>query len=300
VSATPQPANAFTATDFAAAAALNIMWGLNLIAVKMAVDLIEPLTAAWLRQLMVLIICLPFLKVVPGRMKPLLWLGVLSGGLFYIIVNMSLKVSDNVPALAIAGQLGAPFSLILAIIIFKERIHKARLIGVALAFAGVVLLVFDPQAANEIPGLTLSAIASLIWAICSLIQRHLRGVPVLTIYAWVGLVGATVLLPLAWFAEPEAMHNLKNVPLSSFGWVLFSALGSTVIGQGCMSYLLQRHTVTTVVPMTLLNPVIAVVTAAWWFGTAITPVMIVGGLIVFVGIAIITIRTAKARELAGE
>jgi O-acetylserine/cysteine efflux transporter len=293
-------ANPFTAKDLAAAAALNIMWGLNLVAVKMAVDLIEPLTAAWLRQVMVLIICLPFLKIMPGRMKPLLWLGALSGGLFYIIVNMSLAVSDNVPALAIAGQLGAPFSLILAVIIFKEKVHATRMIGMALAFAGVVLLVFDPAIVNEIPGLALSALASLIWAICSLIQRHLRGVPVMTIYAWVGLIGATILLPIAWAMEPEAMHGLKDVPLSTFGWVLFSALGSTVIGQGCMSYLLQRHPVSTVVPTTLLNPVISVLTAAWWFSTPLTPVMAIGGLIVLAGVAIVTIRTARAREEAGQ
>ena len=291
-----QPSTPFTATDLAAAIAMNLMWGLNLIAVKIAVDLISPMTAAWLRQLMVLIICLPFLKIVDGKMRELVALGLLSGALFYIVINISLAVSDNIGALAIAGQLGAPFSLILAVIVLKEKIARYRIIGMALSFIGVVVLVFDPAAVDEQLGIALTVIASLIWAICSLIQRRLQGVRVLTIYAWVGLVGATILLPIAWLAEPAAFARVHALPLSAFGWILFSALGSTVIGQGAMSYLIQRHPVSTVVPMTLATPVISVIAAAWWFGTQLTPVMIFGGLIVMAGIAIVTIRTANARE----
>jgi O-acetylserine/cysteine efflux transporter len=285
-----------TAQDIAIAAAMNLMWGLNLIAVKMAVDLISPLTAAWLRQIMVLIICLPALKIIPGKMRELLLLGVLSGALFYIFINFSLAVSDNVSALAIAGQLGVPFSLILAIIFLKERVQKYRIVGMGLSFVGVILLVFDPAAVDEGAGIALTAAGSLVWAVCSLIQRRLIGVPVLTIYAWVGLIGSIILLPIAYMIEPQSLKNLPQLPLSTFGWILFSALGSTVIGQGAMSLLLQRHPVSSVVPLTLLTPVISVVVAAYYFKTPLTPIMIIGGLIVMAGVAIVTIRTAMAKE----
>jgi O-acetylserine/cysteine efflux transporter len=296
VSEEAQPNRPFSGTDYVAIIVMNLMWGLNLIAVKMGVELSEPMTAAWLRQLFVLIICIPFLKFVPGKMRELLALGVLSGGMFYIAVNWSLAVSDNVAALAIAGQLGAPFSLILAVIVLKERIAAYRIAGMALSFVGVVLLVFDPKAVGEELGIALTVVASLLWAICSLIQRRLQGVAVLTIYSWVGLVGASILLPVAFLTEPDAMRQVHSLPLSTFGWILFSALGSTVIGQGCMSYLIQRHPVSTVVPMTLATPVISVIAAAYWFERPLTPVTIAGGLIVLAGIAIVTIRTANARE----
>jgi O-acetylserine/cysteine efflux transporter len=293
---TAHPHHRFTGYDVLVAIAMNVMWGLNLIAVKMGVDLVQPLTAAWLRQVMVMLICLPALRIIEGRMRELILLGVLAGGAFYIIVNISMAVSTNVSALAIAGQLGAPFSLILAVLFLGEKVHKYRIAGMALAFSGVVLLVFDPHAVDERLGLGLTAIASFIWAVCSLIQRRLVGVPVLTIYAWVGFVGTLVLFPVALLAEPEGMASLSQVPLSTFGWILFSALGSTVIGQGAMSILLQRHPVSTVVPLTLPTPVIAVLAASVWFGTRLTPVMIAGGVIVLAGVAIVTLRTAQATE----
>jgi O-acetylserine/cysteine efflux transporter len=244
----------------------------------------------------VLLICLPALRIVEGRMRELILLGALAGGAFYIVVNISMAVSTNVSALAIAGQLGAPFSLVLAVIFLGERIHKYRIAGMTLAFAGVVLLVFDPHAVDERLGLALTALASFIWAICSLIQRRLIGVPVLTIYAWVGLVGTLVLLPVALIAEPAGMASVSDLPLSTLGWILFSALGSTVIGQGAMSLLLQRHPVSAVVPLTLPTPVISVIAASVWFGTPLTPVMIAGGVIVLAGVAIVTLRTAQAGE----
>lgn len=293
---TPAAHPKFSSADALIALVMNVMWGLNLIAVKMSVDLVQPLTAAWLRQVMVLLICLPALRIIEGRMRELILLGGLAGGAFYIIVNISMAVTDNVSALAIAGQLGAPFSLILAILFLGEKVHKYRIAGMALAFAGVVMLVFDPAAGKEMLGLALTALGSLIWAICSLIQRRLVGVPVLTIYAWVGLVGTLVLLPCALWAEPAAMATLSDLPLASFGWILFSALGSTVIGQGAMSLLLQRHPVSAVVPLTLPTPVISVVAASYWFGTALTPVMIAGGMVVLAGVAIVTVRTAQADE----
>lgn len=289
-----------TGQDILIACVMNLMWGLNLIAVKMGVDLIAPLTSAWLRQAIVAVICLPMLRIVPGRMRELLLLGVLSGTVFYIIVNLSMAVATNVSALAIAGQLGAPMSLILAVIFLGERIHIIRIAGMSLAFLGVALLVFDPAIADERLGLALTALASLIWAICSLIQRRLVGVPVLTIYAWIGVVGTVMLLPVAFWFEPAQMRALPQVPLSAFGWVLFSALGSTVLGQGAMSVLLQRHPVSTVVPLTLVTPVIAVMAGSWWFHTPITPMMIAGGLIVMVGVAIVTLRTAQAKEAKGK
>ncbi|MBY0519466.1 MAG: DMT family transporter, partial [Sphingomonas sp.] len=73
-----------------------------------------------------------------------------------------------------------------------------------------------------------------------------------------------------------------------------SAIGSTVAGQGAMSWLLQRHSIGVVAPMTLATPVISVFTASWYFGTPVTAIMLLGGAMAMVGVAIVTIRTARA------
>lgn len=286
----------FGPRDFAVALAINLVWGLNIIFVKLTVTEVPPFTAALLRQSLVLMVCLPWLRIVPGRMRELILLSVMIGGAFFAIVNLSLVVTENVGALAIAALLGAPFSLILAIIFLGERIGIIRVVGMALAMGGCAMLVFDPAAAKEWPGLALTAVASLFWAIGSLLQRRLTGVSIPTIYAWIGLGGMIVLAPLALIFEGPAMSGATTVPPIIYLWIAFSAIGSTLIGSGGMAWLLQRHPVTTVVPVTLGAPVIGVVAAAVVFGNPLTPVMILGGAVALAGVSIVTMRTASAGE----
>ncbi|WP_380874845.1 membrane protein [Sphingomonas sp. DBB INV C78] len=282
--------------DLVVALFINLTWGLNIIAVKMAVMATAPFAAGGLRQAVVLIACLPFLRWVPGRMRTLLLLACLNGAIFLIFTNLSLQVADNVSALAIAGQLGVPFSLILGVIFLGERIAAARMLGIALAFGGVVLLVFDPGVFNELPGLILMALGTFTWAVGALLQRKLADVPALTIYAWIGLGGVIGLMPLSMALEPGAFNNLPNLQLRDIGWILFSGLGSSVVGQGGMAWLLQRHPISTVLPLTLAAPVIAVTASSYFFGTVLTPVMIAGGLLTLTGVVIITLRSAWVRR----
>lgn len=291
--ATPTQVHGFGLRDFAVVVTMNVLWGLNIIAVKMAVSEIAPMTAGFLRQAIVFLVCASWLRFIPGRTGTLALLGLLSGGVFYLIINLSLSVATNIGALAIAGQLGVPFSLLLAIVVFRERIHWPRMLGIGLSIFGVVLLVFDPAAAREGVGIALTALASFVWAITSLIQRRLVGVPVLTIYAWVGLMGTMVMAVVAWVTEPAAMRAIPDLPLRTIGWVAFSAIGSTVIGQGSMSWLLQRHSVSVVTPMTLAAPIISVFAAAYYFGNPLTLLMLAGGGVAMLGVAIVTIRTAR-------
>lgn len=284
------------ARDIGVAIVMNLLWGMNIIAVKMSVETIPPLTAAFLRQAIVLIVCLSWLRIVPGRMRGLLGFGVLAGGVYFLVINLSMKVATNVSALAIAGQLGVPFSMLLAVLVLKERIHKYRIIGVALSLLGVGILVFDPAVANEYPGIALTALASFIWACSSLLQRNLKGVPVLTMYAWVGLIGTVTILPIIVIFEPEGLRAMPHIPLSSFAWVAFSAIGSTLIGHGSMTWLLQRHPISSVTPLTLAAPVLSVLFASLFFRTPLTPLMILGGIVALTGVAIVTIRSAKVGE----
>lgn len=290
------PTERFGPRDLMVALIINVVWGLNIVAIKLSVMAVPPFTAALLRQSMVLLACLPWLRIVPGRMGDLLGLSVVVGGAFLALVNLSISVTENVGALAIAGLLGAPFSLLLAIVFLKERIGWPRIAGTALAVGGCSLLVFDPSAANEALGLALNALASFLWAFGSLLQRRLSGVSVRTIYAWIGLGGVIILGPLALIVEPDAMTGISSIPPIAFVWIAFSAIGSTLIGNGGIAWLLRRHPVSSVIPVTLGAPVIGVVASSIAFGNPLTPVMVLGGAIAMAGVAIVTMRTAKAGE----
>ena len=272
---------------------IDVLWAFNIIAIKEAVLVIAPLLTVALRYGLVLLVCATSVKIVPGRMGLILLTGLITGAIQFGLGAYSYQVATNLSALAIAGQLGVPLSLILAIVIDGERIAWKRTLGIVLAVAGVMLLVFDPRIVDERLAIFLTFGAALCWAMGNLMFRRLAGVSVLTIYGWQAIISIPLLLLASHFLEPGGFAALPHVPLTAFAWIAYSAIAASLIGHAGMSWLLQKYPVTLITPFTLPTPMLAVGFATWFYGTPVTPLMWVGGALTIVGVAIITLRSAK-------
>ena len=279
-----------------AVAIINIVWSINVIALKIAVTAMPPLLAVTLRYSIVLVVCLPWLRWLPGQMGRVALTGVVAGALFMGLGALSYSMADNVSALAIAGQLGVPFSLILAVIFYRERIRWVRIMGIALAFGGVAMLAFDPHILDERVGLLLTVAATFCWAVGNLLFRRLPGIFTLTIHGWLAAVSVPILAAASWYFEPGSFAVLPTIPWHIWAWLAYSAIGASLIGHGGMTWLFQRYPVSTVAPLTLAAPLLSVIVAVLVFEIPVTLVMVAGGLVTLAGIAIITFRTARARD----
>jgi len=284
----------FGISELLIALGINILFALNLIAVKVVVDASAPFTAAALRMSIVALLCLPALRLIKGRSLALAAYGVLNGGLFLLILNLAMANATNVSALAIAGQLGVPFTLLLGAIVFGERLSPVRILGVILAMVGVAVLGFDPAIASELKAVAIIVFSALCWAVGALVQRRLSGVTVMNTQAWNGTMATLVLVPFAFWFEPDAIARIPQMPTLPMAWLAFSCVGSTIIGQGGLAWLLQRHPLSTVMPLMLAAPVMSAIFASLYFHTPFTIGRIVGGLIALAGVTILTFSAPKA------
>ncbi|PZU62142.1 MAG: EamA/RhaT family transporter, partial [Sphingobium sp.] len=208
----PMANHRFGPGGMALALLVNIMFALNVIAMKVVVDATAPLLSVALRMGTVFLICAPALRPLPGRTGWLMLYGFLNGGLFLLLLNLALFMATNVGALAIAGQLSVPFSLLLGALLLGERLNRRKIVGVLLAFAGVV------------PAVLVMASAAMVWGGATLVQRKLTGVSVMNGQAWNGLMGAAVLAPFALIFERPAIAGLAHVGWVPTGWFAFSCL----------------------------------------------------------------------------
>lgn len=275
---------------------IDVIWAFNTLAIKYAVEAVDPITAVFLRYAIVLAVCLPWLKWLSGRMGTILIAGVIGGALFFGTGGVAFAYADNVAALAIAGQLGVPFALILAVTFMGERISWPRMTGIALAFAGVAVLAFDPAIFDERLALWLTVFAAGCWAVSSILMRRLQGVPVLTIHAWMALISLPVLGAASLIYEPGELARAGQMPLWAFGWLVYSAVGASIVGHAGMSWLLQRYPVSVISPLTLPTPLLSVIVAVVFLGNPVSAELVLGGLVTLVGIAIITVRTAMKQD----
>jgi O-acetylserine/cysteine efflux transporter len=278
---------------------IDLIWAVNIVAVKEIVDAFGPLTAVALRYALVLLVTLPWLRLVPGRMPAVLVAGFVSGALFMGLGGIAFVSTTNVAALAIVGQLGVPFSLVLAVIFLKERIRWIRVAGTAAAFIGIAIMGFDPAIWDERLGVALTIAASFAWALGSLLFRRLQGVNALTIHAWLALVSVPVLIAAAVHFEPGGFSRLAAAPPDSLGWLAYAAIGSSVIGHAGMSWLLQRYPVTTMAPLTLPTPLLSAMIAVMVYDTPVSVEFVLGALVTFAGVAIVTVRSATQKADEG-
>lgn len=278
-----------------------LLWAGNIIAIKESVVLVPPVTSVALRYAIMLPVCIPFLRWVEGLpadgRPPLRMILVIASGLLlgasFGLGAVSFHLAANVSALAIAGQLGVPFSLLLAIAFAGERIHWRRAIGILLSFAGVAILVFDPRVFDERLALVLTVVAAFFWAASTLLLRRATGVHVLNLMGWQALVSLPLLLLASAILEPGALAALGATPLSAIGWILYSGLLSSLVGHAGMAWMLQHYPVSTITPLTLPTPLLAIAFATLWYRTPLTLPMLLGAAITLTGVGIIALRTAR-------
>ncbi|MBW2367121.1 MAG: DMT family transporter [Deltaproteobacteria bacterium] len=264
---------------------LNTAWAYNFIAGKAGVAYFQPLFFTFLRFAILLVLTFPFLRWVPGQMKKVFSLGIVLGVFHFSFMFAGLAAAGDISSVAIAVQLGVPFAAILALILLKESLDWRKFFGIAIAFAGVVVIGFDPIVFNNIAGLLLVSCAAFCFAVATIIMRQIHGVGVFCLQGWIALMAVPAQLLLSLWLEDNQLTLLQSATWLDFFNPAYSALGASLIGHGLMYHLLTKYPVNVTTPYTLLAPILAVVFGVVLWGDSLTWKLMMGGAATLAGIA---------------
>ena len=125
--------------------AICAAWGGNFLASAVALKQIPPFAFTALRLGVVLACLLPWLKPIPrGQRARVVAIALLNGALHFGLNFVALRVAGDISSVAIALQSYIPMSALFAVWFLGERIGWRTGAGIAVAFAGVMVLGFDP------------------------------------------------------------------------------------------------------------------------------------------------------------
>lgn len=273
--------------DMLLATLVALLWGGNMVAIKLATNALPPLFVLVVRFTLVAALLLPF-RLRPGRHRllPLLAVALTLGTCHFGLIFLGVARTDAATA-AIAGQLGVPFSALLAVLIFRERFGGAQLAGLLLAFLGVIALAGTPRLAGNLGGLAIILAAAFAWACANVLIKRLGPFEPLTLVAWVALLAIPPLALLSWSTEQGQWQALMRADATTWLAVLYTALGSSTLAYGLWYGLLARNEVSRLVPFALLNPVFAVAAAWLLLGEPLEPLLIAGGVLILAGVALV-------------
>ena len=280
--------------DFAFLVFINLIWGLNLIASKIGVSHFPPVFFTALRFSVLGLVLLPFLRWHAGRMQGLMIAAVLSGGLQYALLFMGIRAAPDVGSVAIAQQLGVPFTTLLSILFLGEVVRWRRGLGIALAFAGVAIIAFQPSVYAARTGLALVVASALIGSFGLVAVKRLGSqLKPLELQAWFAVSGLPVLWLLSAWLEDGQRAAVASASLRDWGALLFTALVSSLVAHTGYYWLVRRYPVTSLSPLTTLSPVFGVTFGVLLYGDVLSARILIGGVLTLIGITIISVREQR-------
>jgi O-acetylserine/cysteine efflux transporter len=192
-----------------------------------------------------------------------------------------------------------PMSTLMAVLLLGEKIGWRTASGIAIAFAGVLVMGLDPLVLSQLDVLILVLISAFFLAVGTILMRGVKGVGVLNFQAWNAALSLPPLMLMAWWLEqPLATIAASTTTPMVWAAVAYSAIAASIIGHGGFYWLIQRHEVNKVTPYLLLVPVLAVLLGILVWGDRPGPRLMIGGSLVLAGVLWITLRARWRRRPA--
>lgn len=277
--------------DFAVMVLICAIWALNVVVAKVVVSGmgVPPLFFGALRSGAIALAVLPWLLPVPRPVWRVVAVGILMGGGGFGLMFVGLRTASP-SAASIVSQLGVPMATLLSIVMLGERVRWRRGLGIALAFLGVMVVMWNPDGIDVSAGLLFIAAGAFSGALGTILMKQMEGISPLSYQAWVGFTSVILLSMASAGAESGQLGAAASAGWPFVGLVLFSALVVSVFAHSVYYALIQRYEANLVAPLTLMSPLMAIGLGIWLTNDYFDMRMAVGSGIALLGVLIIAVR----------
>lgn len=273
---------------FLLALAVVAIWGSNFVVIKLALAHLPPLTLAALRFVFAVVPAIFFLPrpAVPWRQLAAygLFIGVGQFGLLFLALRS--QISPGLASLVIQTQVF--FTLLLAVRLAGEQVRSFQWAALALAAAGLGVIVAHVDAATTPLGLAMVLAAAVSWACGNLVGKRAGQVNMLAYMVWTSLFAAPPLLVMTLVVDgPAAVWSgIQAADVGTWAAVLWQSVGNTLFGYGVWSWLLTQHEASRIVPTALLVPVFGMSTSSLVLGESLPGWKLLAAGLVIAGLAL--------------
>ena len=267
-----------------------IIFGFGFVIAKPAMDQLPPILLNGLRWSLTGIIMCWFFPFPKKLFKSLLVISFLGSTLQYSLTFSGLNIVDATSATLLI-QSEIPFGILIAFIILKEKPSLKNLIGLLIAFTGIVVLTGSPNLENKLFGVLLLLSGAFLWAYAQVIAKPVsEKIGGLALTAYIGVFAGPSSIVLSYFIEGNTYQYITNADLKTWLIVLYLGLIMNCLAYSLWYFVLSKHPVNYVMPVMLLFPVTGLVTAILLLGETPSTYAYIGGFIIISGVAIILVN----------
>jgi O-acetylserine/cysteine efflux transporter len=279
--------------DIALALTVPVLWGFGFVIAKPAMTHFPPLLLmAMTYGVTALCLC----RRIPAIRTPFLsmiCLGLLvatiqAGLIFYALADLPASTA------VLILQSSVPFSVLFAWPLAGERPTAVRLLGMALSFAGIVVIVGLPQEVSSLGPSILLLAGAAFWALGQVVARRLGRDDGMTLTAGIAIHALPQMLLASALLEHGQWAAIASATWRDWATFAAFALLGFVAAYTIWYGLLRRHRVEQVIPFSLLMPVVGVLSGVLLLHERVTANELAGGAIVMAGLAVVIFAKGPA------
>jgi O-acetylserine/cysteine efflux transporter len=275
--------------DVLSAISVAVIWGMGFIVAKAGMAHFSPILLMALRFALTAFCLIWFFRPPGGMFKQLFWISLISAALQYSLTFSGLRGIDASTA-ALLVQLEVPFGLILAWLVFGDRISLKQGIGIAIAFTGAILIIGEPKLAGDLVYAFMVIGGAFTWAVGQIMIKNLGNIGGFRLVTGVALFATPQLFIASFLLEQNQLQQIQTASPAAWAAVVYLGLIMTALAYALWYRLLGHYTVNQVMPFLLLLPVTSVIGGIFFLGESLTTKIVLGGSLAIVGVALITIQ----------
>ena len=279
-----------------------LIWGLNFLVSKVGISELPPLLFGLCRFIFVCFPAVFFIARPKAPLRRVLIYGITINFMQFGFMLSALGFGLAAGVTSLLLQIQVFFTILIAALYFHEKIPKHSVVAFGIAVLGIALIIMmaNTNTALPIAGLLCIIMAALSWAVGNITIKIMHDVNMVSLVVWGGLASVPAFAAATLIVDgPSAIAQaLEAVTWRGIVTVLYGSFLSTLVGYVIWGRLLSTRPVSLIAPLTLLVPIIGLISNAWMFNEALTFWQWLGVAIVMLALVINTLWPKFRRQFA--
>lgn len=271
---------------------IMLIWGVSYLSIKVVVAEINPVLTAFYRFLIASIILFIVMKIRYPEEKILkedrlkMALGGLTGvALYFFFENYSVLFTSASNVAILLSSIPV-FTLFAQKIVFKEKMTIPKVLGAALSFVGIVIIIVSKEKISLFSkgtiGDLMALAAALTWVVYNIITSKFKGTyKSITITTYQGIWGCVFLAPSLLFSKFTIPSTKVSLNL------IFLAIFCSCIAYAMYIYCLEHLGATVITTYINLQPIVSLISAKLLINEIISVWQVVGSVIIILGVFLV-------------
>ncbi|WP_105618085.1 DMT family transporter [Vallitalea okinawensis] len=270
------------------------IWGLSYLSSKYLLDTLHPMSLAFYRFIIAIIIILFIniifknnLKIHKADLPRFITCGIFGITLYYTFENYGIELTSASIASIIIATIPI-ISMLTNLLIMKNKVTPRIIVSVVLSFIGVTLVIDKGDQSNvSTLGIVLMMCAAFSWIIFNYLTKPLyKKYSELTITTYQIIFGSVALLPFALFNQPD-FHSFSAV---MWGNLFFLGIFCSAVGYFLYIFALQNLNVTLTTLFVNCIPLVSVTSSVILLNEHLSIMQLLGGICIIMAVLISTIK----------